>query len=184
VRFLEKGTDVPDDLIRAVNEGSVTFLCGAGVSFRVGLPSFNALTKKVYERLGESWEDEPAERKAIEAEQYDRALRSLEKRTHLPKTQSRVRNAVAELLAAPDCALPDHLALLRLSRDPDGRPKILTTNFDTLFERARLRPDFLEHQAIAERPFRVQVANATTASSIFTGGLATPSSTSSRAISF
>jgi hypothetical protein len=142
VRFLEKGTDVPDDLIRAVNEGSVTFLCGAGVSFRVGLPSFNALTKKVYERLGESWEDEPAERKAIEAEQYDRALRSLEKRTHLPKTQSRVRNAVPELLAAPDCALPDHLALLRLSRDPDGRPKILTTNFDTLFERAATAAGF------------------------------------------
>ena len=29
-----------------------------------------------------------------------------------------------------------HLALLQLSRDSDGRPRLLTTNFDTLFERA------------------------------------------------
>jgi hypothetical protein len=86
--------------------------------------------------LGESWQEEPAERMAIESAQFDRALRSLEKRTHLPKTASRVREAVADLLAAPSCALPDHLALLQLSRDPDGRPKLLTTNFDTLFERA------------------------------------------------
>lgn len=136
MRFLENGADIPDDLIRAVNEGRATFLCGAGVSFRVSLPSFKKLTEDVYSRLGESWDDEPAERLAIQKEQFDRALRSLEKRTHLPKTASRVRDVVADLLAAPSCALPDHLALLQLSRDPDGRPKLLTTNFDTLFERA------------------------------------------------
>ncbi|MFI5024472.1 MAG: SIR2 family protein [Alphaproteobacteria bacterium] len=47
-----------------------------------------------------------------------------------------MRDAVAEFLAAPDVAFPDHLALLQLSRDSDGRPRLLTTNFDTLFERA------------------------------------------------
>lgn len=138
MRFLERGTDIPDDLIRAVNEGNVTFLCGAGVSFRADLPSFKLLTEKVYAQLGESWEDEPAERLAIQKEQYDRALRSLEKRTHLPRTPSRVRDAVFDLLAAPSCSLPDHLALLKLSRDRDGRSRLLTTNFDTLFERAAL----------------------------------------------
>lgn len=41
------------------------------------------------------------------------------------------------MLAAPDGVdLPDHLALLQLSRDAEGRVKLLTTNFDTLFERA------------------------------------------------
>jgi len=30
----------------------------------------------------------------------------------------------------------DHLALVQLSRDAEGRPRLLTTNFDTLFERA------------------------------------------------
>jgi len=136
VRFVEQGADIPDELIRAVTEGSATFLCGAGVSFRVNLPSFKLLTERVYALLGEAADDEPAERNAIESKQYDRALRSLEKRTHRPGTPSPVRGAVARVLAPPAVAFPDHLALLQLSRDVDGRPRLLTTNFDTLFERA------------------------------------------------
>ena len=136
MQFREDGADIPEDLIRAVGNGSATFLCGAGVSFRVNLPSFRELTMGVYSRLGESPDGEPAERNAIASKEYDRALRSLEKRTHRPGTRSRLRDAVAELLAAPSVDLPDHLALLQLSRDRDGRPRLLTTNFDTLFERA------------------------------------------------
>jgi NAD-dependent SIR2 family protein deacetylase len=136
VRFLEHGADIPDELIRAVTKGSATFLCGAGVSFRVSLPSFKELTERVYAQLGELPNDEAAERNAIASKEYDRALRSLEKRTHRPGTPSRVRDAVADLLAPPAVAFPDHLALLQLSRDGDGRPRVLTTNFDTLFERA------------------------------------------------
>jgi hypothetical protein len=112
------------------------FLCGAGVSFRVGLPSFKRLTEQVYERLGEAPDDEPAERNAIASKEFDRALRSLEKRTHRPGTESRVRMAVTELLAPPATDFPDHRALLQLSKDAEGRSKLLTTNFDTLFERA------------------------------------------------
>jgi hypothetical protein len=136
VRFLERGADIPDDLIRAVRDGRATFLCGAGVSLRVELPLFKQLTEQVYERLGETSDDEPAERIAIVEKQYDRALRSLEKRTHRPGTVSRVRAAVADLLAAPAGPFPDHTARLKLSRDVDGRPRLLTTNFDTIFERA------------------------------------------------
>jgi hypothetical protein len=136
LKFLENGADIPDELIRAVNEGTAIFLCGAGVSFRVGLPTFKKLTEDIYSHLGETWTSEPAERNAIRKEQYDRALRALEKRTHFPKTASRVRNAVTKLLVTPSCALPDHLAIVQLSRDAEGRPKLLTTNFDTLFERA------------------------------------------------
>jgi hypothetical protein len=136
MRFLQDGADIPDELIRAVTNGSATFLCGAGVSFRVDLPSFKDLTLRVYARLGEAPDDEPAERSAIASKEYDRALRSLEKRTHRPGTPSRVRDAVADILAAPAVPFPDHLALLQLSRNSDGRPRLLTTNFDTLFERA------------------------------------------------
>jgi NAD-dependent SIR2 family protein deacetylase len=136
VRFLEQGADIDDELIRAVTNGRATFLCGAGVSFRVKLPSFRQLTERVYGLLGEAPDDEPAERHAIASKEYDRALRSLEKRTHRPGTPSRMRDKVAELLAAAAVALPDHVALLQLSRDSDGRPRLLTTNFDTLFERA------------------------------------------------
>jgi hypothetical protein len=136
MRFLKDGADIPDELIRAVTNGDATFLCGAGVSKRVDLPLFNELTELVYRELGETRDNEPAERSAFDREEYDRALRSLEKRTHRPGTQSRIRTAVAKLLAAPDVDLPDHLALLQLSRDAEGRTKLLTTNFDTLFERA------------------------------------------------
>jgi hypothetical protein len=137
MRFLEGGADIPNDLIRAVTEGSAVFLCGAGVSMRVRMPSFKGLTEQVYQKLGEVYTNEPAECRAFERGEYDRALRSLEKRTHQPGTPSRVRVAVAELLyAAPGIRAPDHLALLQLSRDGEGRPKLLTTNFDTLFERA------------------------------------------------
>lgn len=136
MRFLEQGSDIPDELIRAITNGSATFLCGAGVSFRANLPSFEKLTERVYARLGESPDDEPAERNAIASKEYDRALRSLEKRTHRPGTPSRVRYAVSKLLAPTAVAFPDHFALLQLSRDREGRPRLLTTNFDTLFERA------------------------------------------------
>ena len=120
MRFVEQGSDIPDELIRAVAEGSATFLCGAGVSLRAKLPSFKELTEQVYVRLGESPDGEPAEHNAITSKEYDRALRSLEKRTHRPGTPSRVRDTVAELLAAPAAAFPDHLALRQLSRDSDG----------------------------------------------------------------
>jgi len=139
MRFLEDGAEIPDELIRAVTGGNAIFLCGAGVSRRVGLPSFKELTESIYRELGETQQNEPAERRAFERDEYDRALRSLEKRTHRPGTPSRVRIAVAKLLAAEEgVALPDHLALLQLSRDAEGRSKLLTTNFDTLFERAAL----------------------------------------------
>lgn len=137
MRFLEDGADIPDELIRAVTDGDAVFLCGAGVSRRVGLPSFKELSEQIYQELGETQLNEPAERRAFERTEYDRALRSLEKRTHRPGTQSHVRIAVARLLSArDDVVVPDHLALLQLSRDAEGRPKLLTTNFDTLFERA------------------------------------------------
>ena len=138
MRFLKNGADIPNDLIRAVNDGTVTFLCGAGVSFGAGLPSFKELTEWVYQRLGELWKSEAAERAAMDSKEYDRALRSLEKRTHLPKTTSHVRDAVSDRLAVPAGPFPSHCALLQLSRDSDGRPRLLTTNFDTLFEHAAI----------------------------------------------
>lgn len=136
VQFLEETPDIPNDLIRAVTNGAATFLCGAGVSFRCNLPSFEALTTGVFGKLGETADNDPAEREAIRRREYDRALRSLEKRTHRPGTPSKLRGAVSELLIAPDGPFPDHLSLLQLSRDREGRPRLLTTNFDTLFERA------------------------------------------------
>ncbi|GLR89791.1 SIR2 family protein [Bradyrhizobium iriomotense] len=137
MKFLPNSADIPHDLIRSVSDGDVIFLCGAGVSFGVGLPTFKKLTDDVYAAIGESRAHEPAETIAYEKEEYDRVLRSLEKRTLLHGTESRVRVAVTRILKAPDGAnLVHHKSLLQLSRDRSGRARLLTTNFDTLFERA------------------------------------------------
>jgi SIR2-like domain len=104
---------------------------------RVGLPSFKQLTTGIYADIGEMPDNEPAELHAMQRGEYDRALRSLEKRTLLPRAPSRGRASAAKILAPPsDLLVPDHQALLQLSRDRDGRPRLLTTNFDPLFERA------------------------------------------------
>jgi len=140
MKFIEHSPEIPSELIRDVNDGNIVFLCGAGVSRGVGLPLFQELTDDVYARLGESQANEAAERIAYGRTEYDRVLRSLEKRTLLPGTDSRVRAAVAEILVTPDDVdLSRHLSLLHLSRDRVGRPRLLTTNFDTLFERAALQ---------------------------------------------
>jgi SIR2-like domain len=140
MKFVEAGADIPNELIREVNDGQAVFLCGAGVSVGAGLPLFKELTDQVYAKLGESHGNEAAERIAYDRTEYDRVLRSLEKRTHVPGMNSRLRAAVSELLTPPASAdLPRHLSLLRLSRDRAGRPRLLTTNFDTLFERAAQR---------------------------------------------
>jgi len=137
MQFRQDGADIPGDLINAVVRGDAVFLCGAGVSKRVGLPLFDDLTERVYGHIGETRAEAPAERHAFARGEYDRVLRSLEKRTLLPRAQSRVRTAVAALLQPPNnVEFLDHLALLELSRNADGRPRLITTNFDTLFERA------------------------------------------------
>ncbi|HZL29542.1 MAG TPA: SIR2 family protein [Pseudolabrys sp.] len=140
MKWLPSSADIPEDLIRAARDGEVVFLCGAGVSLAAGLPLFKDLTDKVYKTIGASISDEAAEETAYQSEQFDRVLRSLEKRTRPPGAESAVRKAVIDALQAPPNAdLSRHLALLRLSRDREGRPKLLTTNFDSLFELAALK---------------------------------------------
>ena len=77
------------------------------------------------------------------AEQYDRALRCLERRleaSDLPRSQGmrrRIREALEqELTPNGTLELANHFSLLELSRDEEGTTRLLTTNFDTLFERA------------------------------------------------
>jgi hypothetical protein len=135
MRFIAGTPDIPDELIKDVAEGHAIFLCGAGVSMRVRMPLFSTLTEQIYADIGETPKNEAAEEEALKRGEYDRALRSLERRTRLPKAPSRVRMATTKLLThAPGLAVPDHLNLLRLSRDVEGRVRLLTTNFDPLFE--------------------------------------------------
>ncbi|WP_158515680.1 SIR2 family protein [Pararhizobium polonicum] len=141
MRFIEGTPDIPDELVDETLSGNVVFLCGAGISRRVGLPLFKELTELIYTELGETYEDDPPEKESFEKREYDRTLRALEKRLRRPgSATSPVRIACAAKLQVPAGGIfPDHEAVVVLSRDREGHSRVLTTNFDTLFERAAVR---------------------------------------------
>lgn len=148
MRFVSTGPEIPADLVMEQEKGRTVFVCGAGVSRTIGLPLFRGLVDGVYRKLGEDWQLHTAEREGMEPGgvlngQYDRVLRCLERRlvgSDLRRNRGmreRIRAAVAEVLEIPnDADFSNHLALLELSRDAEGRIRVLTTNFDTAFERA------------------------------------------------
>jgi hypothetical protein len=148
MRLVPGGPEIPNALVAEQQRGNVLFVCGAGVSMAAGLPSFENLVKGVYRRLGEEWESHPAEHAVMTCGgklfgQYDRVLRILERRLEASDARNsrdmrrRLREEVEQELAPrPSADLSHHLALLELSRGGDGAVRLLTTNFDTLFERS------------------------------------------------
>jgi hypothetical protein len=147
MEFFDGGPDVPDDLISAQLAGEVVFVVGAGVSRRVGLPLFSELVWQVYARLGQAPPQsadslaDAAENDAWERSEWDRTLGLLERRLvyphpNRPEVRNVVREAVAELLRPPRRPRQAHQDILNISKDSLGRPRVVTTNFDTLFERA------------------------------------------------
>jgi hypothetical protein len=143
MQFTHDGPDIPNDLIQQQELGKVVFICGAGVSRGVGLPSFKDLVVDIYKDLNESWGDHPAEAAGMNAQALDRTLFALQIRIggDDPKSSRahhrRVVEAVQRRLKAPeDESLQNHLNLLRLSRGLELDERLVTTNFDTLFERA------------------------------------------------
>lgn len=147
MQFEADCADIPEELIADQQRGEVVFLCGAGVSQRVGLPSFYKLVTDIYAALHQEWHGHPAEEASMEpafgrAVALDRAIFSLRMRlgggdrAATARVDREVVSAVEASLAPPQGALTDHLNILRLSTDAELRPRIVTTNFDTLFERA------------------------------------------------
>ena len=147
ISFISKGPQVPTELLEAHENGDLVFFCGAGVSMRAGLPSFRGLVEKVAERVGAGLTKE--DNQDLGRGLYDRILHRWDQKY----VGNRVRTATTEILALPEGAeLDTHRALLDLSRDQDGKPRIVTTNFDQGFVRAR--PDVPRFSAPALRPPR------------------------------
>jgi NAD-dependent SIR2 family protein deacetylase len=148
MRFLTNGPNIPEELITSQEKGQTIFVCGAGVSRTTGLPLFRGLVEGVYQLLGEDWNLHIAEREGMTPGgaldgQYDRVLRCLERRLAGSDSarnrgmRERIRAAIRQVLTPPlNPDFGNHLALLELSRDAEGVNRLLTTNFDTIFERA------------------------------------------------
>jgi SIR2-like domain len=143
VRFLADGPSIPDELLVARDEGRVIFFCGAGVSrARAGLADFFGLAQRVVETLGVI-SDSPAKRLIQAAREIDSTtgisgLISADRVFGLLEREFLVKDiqaAVAESLkSGPDADLSAHRIMLDLGRGPDGKVRLVTTNFDLLFE--------------------------------------------------
>ena len=135
MQFITKGPDIPDTLLQAHEEGRVVFFCGAGISYPAGLPGFDGLVRQLTRLVGEP--PNAAETSVLEQGHFDRAIGLYEHR--IQGGRSSVRRWMPEVLK-PDLgrprALTTHLALLTLGRSREGALKLVTTNFDHLFELA------------------------------------------------
>ncbi|WP_246763658.1 SIR2 family protein [Rhizobium bangladeshense] len=142
MRFNEHGPDIPDELLVARDEGNVLFFCGAGVSLAyAGLADFLKLAGDVIDELGSltgsqarRLHDAASTKLPSGTKSFvpaDRMFSSLD----LEFDPREVRDAVARALKPkPNVDLLAHRTLIDLSRGSDGRPRLITTNFDLLFE--------------------------------------------------
>ena len=134
MRFHADGPSIPSELLDARDRGNVVFFCGAGVSRPAGLPSFSELAKRAMKMLGTP----PTARSRTLLEQPG-GTESLDRVFNLLQREYRrdeVEAAVNRILKTPARANTSaHATILRLSRTATGRPRVVTTNFDHLFER-------------------------------------------------
>jgi SIR2-like domain len=138
MQFVRGGPDIPEHLLQAHEDGRVVFFCGAGISYPAGLPGFKGLVDDIYRRVGTI-------RSAIEQEaycrtQFDATLDLLERR--IPGQRIAVRTALAQALQPRlrrKGATDTHTALLQLARCREGALRLVTTNFDRVFDRAAQR---------------------------------------------
>ncbi len=135
MQFISGGPDIPERLLQAHEDGDVVFFCGAGISYPAGLPGFAGLVEQIFEAVGEP--KDAAMQVAIEAKQFDTAIGLLEQKI---VDREAVRRELARILTpatdAPN-TIATHAALLDLGKHrDDGRTRLVTTNFDRLFEQA------------------------------------------------
>lgn len=135
MQFIQNGPDIPEALLQAHEEGRVVFFCGAGISYPAGLPLFKGLVDDIFHRVGEY--PDALEEERIRTRQFDQAIGRFEDRVQGGRRN--VRRWLPDILK-PDPtkrrALASHFALLKLGRSSDNRLRLVTTNFDTLFEMA------------------------------------------------
>ena len=137
MRFVPYGPDIPNELLESSDQGNVVFFCGAGVSYPAGMPDFLRLAKKVVDELGVP-EDAPSRQLLSQPEAarppLDQIFNLLQQREYTPEE---VDYQIAKCLKTKSgTRLSQHETILRLSKDSKGKPQIVTTNFDLLFERA------------------------------------------------
>lgn len=137
MQFIKNGPTIPETLLQAHEEGRVVFFCGAGISFPAKLPDFKTLVERMYDALSPSRSD--VQKAAFDARQYDIAVSLLEDELGSRDTVRReMARQLTPDLSAPH-ALATHRALLALAQTRKGATRLITTNFDSLFQEVLTR---------------------------------------------
>ena len=131
------------------SKGELVFFCGAGVSMPLGLPSFKGLVEDIFEELSEAMTT--TEKFLHEKSQFDSVLGSLEQRCVGGKTMVRkaLRERLLNVKSRSKKALTTHISLLELATTIHGNTKLVTTNFDRLFQAAaqKIKLDLPKYEA-------------------------------------
>lgn len=142
MRFLPEGPRIPDELIEERDRGNVVFLCGAGVSLSADMPTFAGLCKYVIQELGtpanaqsrimlELHDGTTVHPAGLPA--FDQIFNMLQQEYQAGEIDYQITR---RLKPRRGISLAAHETVLRLSRSIDGKPQVVTTNFDYLFEKA------------------------------------------------
>lgn len=132
--FINDGPDIPEPLLREHEQGNVVFFCGSGISIPAGLPTFKGLVDQIYKKIGTSCTE--VEHSTYEKAQYDLTLHHLEQR--IPGGRNTVRKEFLHILKPKyrrKGAINTHRALLQLARDREDKVRLVTTNYDGIFQR-------------------------------------------------
>ncbi|NEK40680.1 hypothetical protein GR250_04450 [Rhizobium leguminosarum] len=146
MRFTPNGPSIPDELLWARDQGRVVFFCGAGVSLaKAGLPDFFGLAEKVISQLGIQ-SDSSIVKILGEAREIgtrtgvdglisaDRVFGLLEREF----SQQDISTAVARALnPGKNGDRSAHEILVKLATTREGLVRIVTTNFDRLFDHCK-----------------------------------------------
>lgn len=133
MQFVINGPDIPEALLQAHEDGRVVFFCGAGISYPAGLPGFKDLVDKIYQHLGTVPND--IEKEAYAQGRFDATLDQLQRR--IPGQRSAMHKALGQALQPKlrrKHAMETHIALLQLAHCRKGALRLVTTNFDRVFE--------------------------------------------------
>ena len=133
MQFIKNGPDIPESLLRMHEDGKVVFFCGAGISMPAGLPNFAGLVDQLFNDSGRT--PSGVQKEAIQAQQYDKAIELLE--ADILGGRKTIRKKLHKILS-PNLNKPNltttHRALLTLAKNRNNKVRLVTTNFDRLFE--------------------------------------------------
>lgn len=127
--------DVPDNLIHEHEVGRVVFFCGAGISVPkpAHLPNFRKLAKRIFKNSNLSLPSN------LKSQELDVVFSSLQER--FPgNRQGLLEKIFDELSITGKCKPQDyyHSSLLSLATNrTDGSIRLVTTNYDLIFDRAK-----------------------------------------------